>query len=131
MPDSESFSSRMPLPTDRATSGRRWGPSTSSATTRITIISSGPGAEMNPMVLRLLHGCRERAAFAGVVHGGRERRVERLDRGGAEAQLARHLLHDHTPGRSRRPVGAKPGGVPAVRVAAGLPLVRVEAADPR
>ena len=45
----EFLSSRMPLPTERAASGRRFGPRTISAITRITISSSGPGAEMKPI----------------------------------------------------------------------------------
>src|SRR5919112_3348885 len=129
MPCSESLSSRMPLPTDRATSGRRCGPSTRSATTRITIISSGRGAEMKAMLRRLLHTRRGCGPFAGVVHGGAVRRVERLDRCRSEPQLACHFLHDHAPGGPGRAVRAKPSGVPAVRVTAGLPLIGVEAAD--
>ena len=45
----EAFSSRMPLPTERAVSGSFCGPSTTRAITRITMSSSGPGAEMKPI----------------------------------------------------------------------------------
>src|SRR5215217_7266379 len=117
MPFSDSLNSRIPLPTERATSGSRCGPRKISATTRITINSSGPGAEMNPMVMSLP---------AGVAHSGAKRRVQCLDRGLTEVQLARDLVHDHVPRRPRRAVGAKPGRVPAVGVAAGLPLVAVQ-----
>ena len=51
-PASESFSSRIPRPTERAASGSRFGPSTSRATTRITSSSSGPGAVMKPIPMQ-------------------------------------------------------------------------------
>ena len=62
---SDSFSSRMPRPTERAASGSLCGPSTISATTRITISSSGPGAEMKPIAPQVSPpGSARRSEFA-------------------------------------------------------------------
>src|SRR3954463_15120017 len=111
----------MPLPTERAASGSRLGPRTIRAITRITISSSGPGVEITRVRLA--------DARAGVVEGGAEGRIERLDLGVAEPALLRDLVDHHAPGRPRRAVRAEPGRVPAVGVAARLPLVRVQARD--
>src|SRR3954452_403615 len=112
----------MPLPTERAASGSRLGPSTIRAITRITISSSGPGVEIT--LVRLAD------AGAGVVQVGARWRVERLDLGVAQPALARDLVDDDLPGRPRRAIRAKPAGVPGIRIAAGLPLVGVEPGDP-
>src|SRR4051794_2630659 len=111
----------MPFPTERAASGSRLGPSTISAITRITISSSGPGAEITDPRLA--------DAGAAVVHSRVQRRVELLDLRLGQPAAAGELVDHDVPRRSRRPVRAEPGRVPAVRVAAGLPLVRVQPAD--